>query len=121
MSHDARWREPCVSRDRDSERRWLWRLVRPFEARYSIRSGHLDSKRSSHKGVKYFYALAFAGAGTLLLLYVYHFARQGEMPIRGATFERRTNAPAFWLFAILFSLIGLGALAGAVAILRSSL
>ena len=71
--------------------------------------------------VKYFYALTFAGAGALLLLYVYHFARQGEMPIRGATFERRTNAPAFWLFAILFSLAGIGAIIGAVAILRSDL
>ena len=71
--------------------------------------------------MKYFYALTFLGAGALLLLYVFHFARNGEIPIRGATFYRRRNAPAFWLFTVLFLLMGLGAVAGAVAILLSKL
>ena len=31
MSHDGNWREACVSTTRDRSRRWLWRLVRPFE------------------------------------------------------------------------------------------
>jgi len=30
MSHGARWRDSCASTRRDSERRWLWRLVRRF-------------------------------------------------------------------------------------------
>jgi hypothetical protein len=30
MSHGAGWRELCASTDRDRQRRWLWRLVRPF-------------------------------------------------------------------------------------------
>jgi hypothetical protein len=71
--------------------------------------------------MKYFYALTFFGAGALLLLYVSHFARNGEMPIRGATFHRRNNAPAFWLFTILFALVGCGAIASSVAILFSSI
>lgn len=67
--------------------------------------------------VKYFYALALLGGAALILLYVFNFARNGEIPIKGAIFYRQKNAPAFWFFTALFSVLGLSGLVGAIAIL----
>lgn len=70
--------------------------------------------------VKYFYALALLGGAALILLYVFSFARNGEIPVRGKTFYRKKNPPEFWFFTTLFSVVGIGGLVAAIAVLIST-
>jgi hypothetical protein len=56
--------------------------------------------------------------GALLIIgFTFHFARQGEVLVKGRSFKRATNPPAFWFFTTFYFAAGVFLLFGAMVVL----
>jgi hypothetical protein len=66
--------------------------------------------------MRYFYAAVFTGAALLLLGYATACFQEGKFYVRGGAFSRNKNTAAFWIFIILFGVLGIATLVASVSL-----